>query len=152
MADLPNPLGDDAAELIKESMTYMEVMGVEYDPVNDAHMMKVAPDHRVWLGDFDHWLDTRRNDLVERMVSLIMREVGQPQYSGNHGSRTGYVNGCRGLLCRRAHRVGVRNQQGMKANAKYEIADALLSEAESRILPDEVVGTVVFADRVARVS
>lgn len=152
MADLANPLGDDAAELIKESMTYMEVGSMFWDAKQNCHMITVDGGLAIPLATAGAFFYKCREVLIERMVSLIMREVGQPQYSGNHGSRTGYVNGCRGLLCRRAHRIGVRNQQGMKANAKYEIADALLSEAESRILPDEVVGTVVFADRVARVS
>jgi hypothetical protein len=94
-------------------------------------------------------LDGTRTELITKLIAHFMAEVAQPQFSGQHGRRAGYMQGCRGLLCRRAHRLAVRSQQAKSANARYEVLDELITEAESRILPNEIIGHVHFADKVA---
>lgn len=98
------------------------------------------------------YLDSLREDLIMANMKHILQEVSQPGFGNQHGSRAAYNRGCRGLLCRRANREDLRALQKQKPSERYVIPDELLAIAESRILPEVIVGHVRFADRVAKVS
>ena len=89
-----------------------------------------------------------RGEIQQRMIDHILSEIGQDGYS-QHGSRSSYSMGCRGLLCRRAHREGLRGQQGTKRNPKYAAADELLEEVEAIFERNGASLTPFLADKVA---
>jgi hypothetical protein len=76
-----------------------------------------------------------RSKVVQEIVDHLIREVAQQEYS-SHGSRSSYAMGCRGLLCRRAHREGMRASQKVTRLPKYAVADAMLEEAEASMTAD----------------
>lgn len=128
-------LSQDADEIIRMACTYTKCE-IIWDPVSKSH---AAVFERVELGCQDHvpldviagYIEQSREIIQQRMVDHILSEVKQDGY-GAHGSRSSYAMGCRGLLCRRAHREGMRIQQGTKRSPKYAAADDLLKEVEER--------------------
>jgi hypothetical protein len=148
---MANPLGDDAANLIKEAQEYLVTGAVYWDSHLKTHLIPVGKGI-CSVADLASVLRGDRELLIEKIVKHILDEVGQVEFGGGHGSRSTYVKGCRGLLCRRAHREELRRAQGQQPSARFQVPDELLDEAEARIPPDSVVGQVRFADRIARVG
>ncbi len=144
---MPNPLGDDAAQLIKQAQEYLEHGQTYWDPVLKLLMVDVAGTP-CGLADLPAVLNGTREMLISKIIDHLMEEVRQSQYNGGHGSRTTYTRGCRGLLCRRANREELRTKLGQSQAARFVVPDELLDEAESRILPEEVVGHIRYSDKV----
>jgi hypothetical protein len=89
-----------------------------------------------------------RAEIRQRMIDHIISEIRQDGYS-LHGSRSSYAMGCRGLLCRRAHREGMRSHQGTKRSPKYAVADELLNEVETAFERQGASLAPFLADKVA---
>lgn len=150
---MADSLADDASNLIKACMEYREIGPVTWDATLGKHTVLIPSIKvTVWLSSLDEYLLRTREDLIMANMKHILQEVSQPGFGNLHGSRAAYNRGCRGLLCRRANREDLRALQKQKPSERYAIPDELLAIAESRILPEVIVGHVRFADRVARVS
>jgi hypothetical protein len=142
-------MSDDASALIKEAQEYQQIGAIYWDSNTRVHMVPLnTPAIKVRLVELPGFLQARREDIIASIIDHLMREVAQPDVSGKHGARSGYDAGCRGLLCRRANREGFRPVHGSKPSVRYAVPDELLDEAESRILPEEVISQVRWADRV----
>lgn len=140
-------LADNAAELIREAQEYQTLGAVSWSNSQRVHVYTVDG-VEVSLGRMAAELYRRREEIIAKIIQHLFAEVGQSQFSGGHGSRSAYVKGCRGLLCRRAQREALREREGQSASARFAVPDELLDEAESRILPEEVVGHIRYSDRV----
>lgn len=147
---MANSLGDDAARLIKECQEYLSIGPIVWDSDKKLHMVPLmTPAIKVRLVELPGFLQARRDDIIADIIQHLFQEVGQARYGGGHGSRNTYNRGCRGLLCRRANREELRELQGQNPSARFAVPDELLDEAESRILPEEIVGHIRYADKVA---
>lgn len=146
---MPNLLGDDAAALIKEAQEYLQTGPIHWSDTQKGHMLVLSPGGlEIPVSEAGKWFADRREEIIIKIIKHLFVEVGQPQYRGGHGSRSAYVKGCRGLLCRRAQREALREREGQSASARFAVPDELLDEAESRIKPEEVVGHIRYSDRV----
>jgi len=146
----PSSLADEATALVKAAASYLDAGPISWDRATQEHLVLLPSiPLTIRLCALRGYLDSLREDLIVATIDHLMREVSQEGYSGRHGTTGGYTAGCRGLLCRRANREGVRKFAGTQPSAKYAIADALLDEAESRILPETIVDQVKFSDRRA---
>lgn len=143
-------LADDAASLVKEAQEYLEVGPIHWSDAQHQHMLILSPGGlEIPVSEAGKWFAERREEIIEKIIKHLFVEVSQAGYSGGHGSSNAYKRGCRGLLCRRANREDLRAFQGQKASRRFAVPDELLDEAESRILPEEVVGHIRYSDRVA---
>lgn len=146
---MPNPLGDDAAALIRDAQEYLTLGAIRWSTQQAQHVMSLDGGIELPMTHLAAFYAKRREEIIVKIIQHLFAEVGQPQYGGGHGSRNTYNRGCRGLLCRRANREELRANQGQNASARFAIPDELLDEAESRILPEEIVGHIRYADKIA---
>jgi len=125
-------LAQDADDIIRLACNYTK-FEIVWDADQSLHFAIFEREDDVQdcmpLDGVDAYIMQARDLIRQRMIDHIISEVGQDGYS-QHGSRSSYAMGCRGLLCRRAHREGMRTQQGTKRSPKYAIADVLLEEVE----------------------
>lgn len=123
-------LAHDADDIIRRCISYTKCE-IIWDATTASHLAMVEN----WDGvpccmpaeTIVEWMNQCRGDIQQRMIDHIRSEISQDSYS-QHGSRSSYSMGCRGLLCRRAHREALRPAQGTKRSPKYAAADELLEE------------------------
>jgi hypothetical protein len=147
---MTDSLADEAARLIKEAQEYMLTGPIYWDAPLKMHVVDIVGTP-VSVADLAALLRGEREEIIRKITEHILAEVKQPEYTSSHGTRSTYSRGCRGLLCRRGNREDLREIQGQQASSRFAVPDELLTEAESRILPGEIIGHVRFSDRVARV-
>lgn len=146
---MPNPLGDEAAAIIREAQEYLTTGSLVWSEAHKCHMLPIDGGLSIPLSTAASFFYRRREEIIAKIIKHLFAEVGQSQYSGGHGSRNTYTRGCRGLLCRRANREELRTHQGQNPAARFTQPDELLDAAESRIMPEEVIGHIRYADKVA---
>lgn len=144
-------LSQDADDIIRLACTYTKCE-IIWDAPTQSHL--AVFDREDGLKDYmpaesiGVHVEQSRGEIRQRMIDHIISEIGQEGYS-QHGSRSSYAMGCRGLLCRRAHREGMRTQQGTKRSPKYAVADELLEEVEKVFEKHDASLAPYLADKVA---
>jgi hypothetical protein len=143
-------LGEDADRLTKLCTTYTEGE-YRWDPATSTHVYRFGDTAEECDAAFMHnYLNSLREALIREVCKHLMREVEQPEY-GSHGNKTSYVTGCRGLACRRANREALRKYHGGQSpQARFITVDAILDEADSRMVPDEILHSITYRDRMPR--
>lgn len=143
-------LGEDADRLTKLCTTYTEGE-YRWVPEDGTHVYRFGDtDKDVDAAFMFDYLNSLREALIRNVCDHLMREVEQPEYE-YHGHRNTYVAGCRGLACRRAQRESLRAYNGGQSpQARFAIVDAILDEADSRMVPDEVLQSITYRDRMPR--
>jgi hypothetical protein len=144
-------LAQDADDIIRLACSYTKCE-IVWDPTQNIHFA-VFPREDGSQDIFpatsiDTYILQSRGEIRQRMIDHIISEIRQPGFN-QHASRSTYTMGCRGLLCRRAHREGMRIHQGTKRSPKYAAADELLEEVEQAFERQGASLTPFLADKVA---